>query len=111
MLADGEPFAFAGLWDRWKDPAGGFLESFTIVTTTPNQLTSAIHNRMPAILRPQDYDLWLSHPPVEKHAPRLPQFELLALLRPYPAELMQAREAHPDVGNVRNNHPGLLNSA
>jgi putative SOS response-associated peptidase YedK len=110
-LASGEPFAFAGLWDRWKDPAGGGLESYTIITTTPNELTSAVHNRMPVILRPQDYDLWLSHPPVEKDAPPVPQLELQALLRPYPAERMRAQEAHMDVGNVRNNHPGLLNSA
>lgn len=114
-LASGEPFAFAGLWDRWKDPAGGFgaggsgvLESFTIITTTPNELTATVHDRMPVILRPQDYDLWLSHPPAEKNTPQL---ELQALLRPYPADRMAAQPAHPDVGNVRNNHPGLLNSA
>jgi putative SOS response-associated peptidase YedK len=109
MLASGGPFAFAGLWDRWKDPAGGFLESYTIITTTPNELTAAVHDRMPVILRPQDYDLWLS--PVDKGAPPTPQLELQALLCPYPAEQMAATEAHPDVGNVRNNHPGLLNSA
>ena len=105
-LASGEPFAFAGLWDRWKDPTGAPLESFAIITTTPNELTAAVHDRMPVILRPQDYELWLSHPPA-KNAPPL---ELLALLRPYPADLMAAREAHIDVGNVRNNHPGLLNA-
>ena len=111
-LAGGGPFAFAGLWDRWKDPdAGGVLESFTIVTTTPNELTATVHNRMPVILRPQDYDLWLSHGPIDNGSQPVPQLELLALLRPYPAEKMKAREAHPDVGNVRNNHPGLLNSA
>jgi putative SOS response-associated peptidase YedK len=113
-LASGEPFAFAGLWDRWKDPAGGVLESYTIITTTPNELTVAVHNRMPVILRPQDYDLWLSRDHGASQLPgdvSDPQLELQALLRPYPAEWMQAREAHKDVGNVRNNHPGLLNSA
>jgi putative SOS response-associated peptidase YedK len=108
-LANGEPFAFAGLWDRWKDSAGGTLESFTIVTTTPNELTSFVHNRMPVILRPQHYDLWLSNLPVERDT--IPPLEMVALLRPFPAERMEAREAHLDVGNVRNNHPGLLNSA
>jgi putative SOS response-associated peptidase YedK len=108
-LANGEPFAFAGLWDRWKDPAGGFLESYTIITTTPNELTATVHDRMPVILRPQDYDLWLSQPDAPREA--APQLELLALLRPYPAERMAAQQAHMDVGNVRNNHPGLLNSA
>jgi len=60
------------------------------------------------ILRLQDYDLWLDSTPGQASTPQL---ALLALLGPYPAEQMQAREAHPDVGNVRNNHPGLLNSA
>jgi putative SOS response-associated peptidase YedK len=109
-LADGEPFAFAGLWDRWKDPAHGVLESFSIITTTPNELTAEVHDRMPVILRPQDYDLWLACDHGTSHASD-PQLELLSLLRPYPAERMQTREAHKDVGNVRNNHPGLLNSA
>jgi putative SOS response-associated peptidase YedK len=110
-MANGEPFAFAGLWDRWKNPSGVALESFTIITTTPNELTSTVHDRMPVILRPRDYDLWLSHPSSERDAPPDPRLELQALLRPYPAERMTAQEAHIDVGNVRNNHPGLLNSA
>jgi putative SOS response-associated peptidase YedK len=110
-MANGAAFAFAGLWDRWKNPAGGYLESYTIITTTPNELTAAVHDRMPVILRSQDYDLWLSHPPVDKSVPPAPRLELQALLRPYPAEQMATAEAHPDVGNVRNNHPGLLNSA
>lgn len=105
-LAGDKPFAFAGLWDRWKDPAGGVLESFSIVTTTPNELAATVHDRMPVILRPQDYDLWLAREPGAA-----PSLELLALLRPYPADQMAAREAHKDVGNVRNNHPGLINSA
>jgi putative SOS response-associated peptidase YedK len=53
----------------------------------------------------------LKHIPAEKNVPAVPQLELQALLRPYPAEKMAAAEAHMDVGNVRNNHPGLLNSA
>jgi len=107
-LASGKPFAFAGLWDRWKDPTGGLLESYSIITTTPNELTAEVHDRMPVILRLQDCDLWLDSTPGQASTPQL---ALLALLGPYPAEQMQAREAHPDVGNVRNNHPGLLNSA
>ena len=110
-LGSGEPFAFAGLWDSWKDPVAGALESFTIITTTPNELTASVHNRMPVMLQPQDYDLWLQHLPAEKNTLPVPQLELIALLRPYPADKMEAREAHMDVGNVRNNHPGLMNSA
>ena len=110
-LSSGAPFAFAGLWDRWKDPAGGVLESYTIITTTPNELAATVHDRMPVILRPQDYDLWLSRPPRGAPKNAAPPLELLALLRPYPADRMTASEAHPDVGNVKMNHPGLLNSA
>jgi putative SOS response-associated peptidase YedK len=113
-MADGGTFAFAGLWDRWKDPAGAPLESFTIVTTTPNELTCEVHDRMPAILQAKDYDAWLAVQSRDERAAagqKAPALELMALLRPYPAERMAAQEAHIDVGNVRNNHPGLLNSA
>ena len=103
-LKDGGPFAFAGLWNAWKDPASeSWLQSFTIVTTTPNELTAQVHNRMPVILEPRDYNRWLERvdgerPPVD-------------LLRPFPASEMRVKEANKDVGNLRNNHPELLNSA
>jgi putative SOS response-associated peptidase YedK len=48
-----------GLWDRWRDPAGAVIESCSILTTTPNSLLADIHDRMPVILRPENYDLWL----------------------------------------------------
>jgi putative SOS response-associated peptidase YedK len=56
---DGELFAFAGLWERWKDPSGNSVETCSILTTTPNAVTSAVHDRMPVILDPDNYDLWL----------------------------------------------------
>ena len=59
-VGEGDVFAFAGLWDRWTDPRGEVVESCTILTTTPNALLADIHDRMPAILRPDDYDLWLN---------------------------------------------------
>jgi putative SOS response-associated peptidase YedK len=52
-------FAFAGLWDRWRDPSGLWLNSCSILTTIPNAVTSAVHDRMPVILDPDSYDLWL----------------------------------------------------
>jgi hypothetical protein len=55
----GELFAFAGLWNRWKDPSGQWVKSCSILTTTPNAVTSAVHDRMPVILDPDSYDLWL----------------------------------------------------
>jgi putative SOS response-associated peptidase YedK len=55
----GELFSFAGLWETWNDPNGKALESCSILTTTPNAVTFPIHDRMPVILDPQCYDLWL----------------------------------------------------
>jgi putative SOS response-associated peptidase YedK len=57
-VGEKELFAFAGLWDRWKDQAGNTVESCSILTTTPNAVTSAVHDRMPPILDPDCYDLW-----------------------------------------------------
>ena len=58
-MADDSPFAFAGLWERWRDQDNKTIETCTILTTKPNSLVADIHDRMPAILRPDDYDLWL----------------------------------------------------
>lgn len=102
-LASGEPYAFAGLWESWRpkeQPDAQPLETFTILTTDANELMEPIHNRMPVILDPKDYDRWLDpadpvRPPVD-------------LLRPYPAERMRAWPVCDRVGNVRNNDPDLL---
>ena len=56
---NGDLFAFAGLWDRWKDANGKWLKTCSILTTVPNSVTSAVHDRMPVILDPDSYDLWL----------------------------------------------------
>ena len=100
--AQGGLFAFAGLWERWKNPAdGGIVRSFTIVTGLPNALCRPIHERMPVILPQAAWPLWLGEAEASPDA-------LLALLRPYPAELMRAYPIGPRVGNVRNDDPGLL---
>lgn len=100
-LKDGSLFAFAGLWEAWKDKATGkSLETYTVITTDPNELTEPIHNRMPVILHRRDYERWLT--PGEPV--RLP----VDLLRPYPDEEMKAWKVGPDVGNVRNNRPELV---
>lgn len=78
-----KPFAFAGLWDEWVAPDGSPMRSCAIVTTVPNKLMAAIHNRMPVILPPEDRALWLDN------APRTPD-SLSHLLRPFPDELMEA---------------------
>jgi len=94
-------FAFAGLWERWKDKATGqTLETYTIITTDPNELVEPIHNRMPVILKREDYDRWLS-PGEPSHLP-------VDLLRPFPADEMKAWRVGSRVGNVQNNDPTLV---
>jgi len=101
-LKDDEPLAFAGLWDAWKDPNGEWLQSFSIITTDANELTSDVHTRMPVILHPKDYGRWL-----ERESERPP----VDLLRPFESEAMAATPCNPLVGNFRNNGPEMLNSA
>jgi putative SOS response-associated peptidase YedK len=100
-MNDAALFAFAGLWDSWKDKeTGKALETFTVITTDPNELMKPIHNRMPVILHRQDYTRWLKL----GEPANLP----VDLLRPYPAEEMKAWQVGNDVGNVRNNRPELI---
>lgn len=82
-LSDERPFAFAGLWEHWKGEDGEEIESCTLLTTEANELMQPIHNRMPVILDPKDYDLWLD-PEVKK--PEL----LQPLLHSYRSEEMTA---------------------
>ncbi|MGB6304589.1 MAG: SOS response-associated peptidase [Acidobacteriaceae bacterium] len=98
-MKSGEPFAFAGLWERWMAPDGKPLDSFAIITTDPNEVAAKVHTRMPVIVEPRDYTRWLTveqeaQPPVD-------------LLRPYDAEAMKAWKVGSAVGNVRNNDPSL----
>lgn len=80
QLQDEAPFAFAGIWDRWRG-GGETINSCAIVTTTPNELLAPIHDRMPVILQPDSYDEWLSEPDTEK---------LNSLLVPLPAAKMKS---------------------
>ena len=91
-MADERPFAFAGLWERWKQ-GSALVESCTIITTAPNRLVAEFHDRMPAIIRPEDFALWLD-PDV-----RDPE-RLRPLLEPFPAEQMAARPVSPRVNKV-----------
>ncbi len=100
-MKDDAPFAFAGLWDAWEAPDGSWLHSFSIITTNANELMSRVHNRMPVILHPKDYNLWL-----DRDSERTP----VELLRPFEAEAMVAAPCNPQVGNVRNNGPEMLNT-
>jgi putative SOS response-associated peptidase YedK len=101
-MADGTPFAFAGLWERWKEPASGeTVRSFTIITTTPNALCAPVHNRMPVILGAGDYQAWLGEVPASGDA-------LRALLRPFPAERMAAHTIGPRISKVKNDDATLI---
>ncbi len=98
----GALFAFAGLWERWKSPADdSIVRSFTIVTGKPNPLCAPIHDRMPVILPPEVWPLWLGETDADAAA-------MLALLTPYPSERMRVYPIGPRVGNVRNDTPDLL---
>lgn len=95
QMSDRTLFGMAGLWEAWESGDGSYLESCTILTTVPNDLMRSIHNRMPVILHPQDYDQWLA--PGEQ--PREP---LQQLLRPYDAEAMAAHPVSTTVNNPRH---------
>jgi len=99
-MQSGEPYALAGLWERWKPKDGELLETFTILTTDPNELMEPVHDRMPVILEPHDYQRWLEAGDPE----RLP----VDLLRPLPSGKMKKWRVSERVGNVRNNDAELL---
>ena len=91
----GELFAFAGLWDRWKDANGQWIRSCSILTTAPNAVTSSVHDRMPVILHQSDYDLWLD--------PGLTETSAVAeLLKPFDARLMRCYPVSSRVNQVQN---------
>ena len=91
----GELFAFAGLWDEWKNPEGKIIESCTILTTTPNTLVADIHDRMPVIVAPDKYGLWLN-PEVEDFV------AVREILKPYDPSLMRYCPVSPRVNQVQN---------
>lgn len=100
-MADGGPFAMAGLWEHWTEPDGAAVETCAILTTEANELLRPIHARMPVIVAPSDFDLWLD--------PALAMPELLApLLRPFDAAAMAAHPVSRHVNNVRNDDPACL---
>ncbi len=93
-LKTGEPFTFAGLWDRWKSPDNEIITSTVIITTEPNELMKPIHNRMPVILLPEERLLWLSEEEGK---------DLTYMLRPYPSDFMNAYQVSDAVNSPVNN--------
>jgi putative SOS response-associated peptidase YedK len=94
-MADDSIFAFAGLWEQWKNPEGRLVETCSIITTTPNALCAEVHDRMPAILPDEAYDLWLD-----------PGFQkadgVCDLLKPFNPALMRRYEVNSRVNLVKN---------
>lgn len=86
-LKTGKPFAFAGLWDTWKNENGETIRTFTIITTEANGLVSEIHTRMPVILPPEKENFWLDN--------SLKETDFLELLKPLPSEEMLSVACKP----------------
>lgn len=100
-LQDGNPFAFAGLWDSWLSSTGQTINSCTIITTSPNKLMEPIHDRMPVIL-PRDLEsIWLDENVTSSR-------EAKGLLTPFPAEMMAAYEVAPMVNSPHNDSPECM---
>jgi putative SOS response-associated peptidase YedK len=98
QIQDGGVFAIAGLWEHWIGNDGSEIESCTLLTTEPNETLRPIHNRMPVILPPEDFDLWLD-PAVQKAD------QIQSLLHPYDAGSMNHYPVSTHVNNPRNDDP------
>jgi putative SOS response-associated peptidase YedK len=96
-MPDGSPFAIAGIWENWKDAAGEWRRTFAILTVPPSGLVAQIHNRMPAILRTEDYDRWLGD-----------EADPNDVLKPFPAELLRMSPISTRVNKPENDDPSIL---
>jgi putative SOS response-associated peptidase YedK len=94
-VGDGELFAFAGIWDRWRDPDSNIVETCSILTTSPNAVTSVVHDRMPVILDTDSYDIWLD--PGMRDVTTASE-----LLRPYDSQLMRCYPISARINHVAN---------
>ena len=101
VMRTGEPFAFAGLWETWRDPDGQVIPSCTIITAGANELLEPIHHRMPVILPRESESLWLD---ASVDDPRL----LEHLLGPYDSDRMDAYEVSTLVNSAANNTPQVV---
>jgi len=100
-MQDRKPFALAGLWDHWESPDGSSIKSCTIITTTPNELMGAIHDRMPVILHSRDYAKWLDP------SPQTPE-SLQPLIKPFPADAMTAYPVSTLVNKATSDVPEMV---
>jgi len=94
-VGEGDVFALAGLWDEWTSPDGEIIESCTILTTEPNTLVSDLHNRMPVIVPPEKYEVWLD-PDVTDFA------EICDILQPYEPTQMRRYPVSTKLNNSKH---------
>ncbi|MEI6890332.1 MAG: SOS response-associated peptidase [Bacteroidales bacterium] len=99
LMKDEKLFSMAGIWDHWTTPDGEIIHSFSILTTSPNELLSGIHDRMPVILGRADEKRWLSP---------LSDSELMSMLKPYPPEKMKAYKISKLVNSPKNDSAEIL---
>lgn len=95
-----EPFFLAGLWDRWHDGRPDALSSYILMTTEPNEVAAKVHDRMPVLLHARDVPRWLDTTAQEA--------DVAGLLRPYPAEEMEAHAVSRRVSDPRSEGPELI---
>ena len=100
-LKSRQPFAFAGLWEHWEGGGDKVVESFTIIVTEANELVRPVHDRMPVILAPDEYDTWLAPAPHDREA-------LQTMLDPYPAVEMEGYPVSRKVNNPDNDDPDCV---
>ncbi len=101
--AEDRPIAFAGLWETWHGADGSEIDSAVIVTTDANALLMPIHDRMPAVLEPDDFETWLS--------PRTRPEEAATLLKPAREDLFRLTPVSTLVNSANNDDPRLLKEA
>ncbi len=95
-LRDGELMALAGLWERWRTPEGGFLETCAVLTTEANALMARIHDRMPVLIAPEEQEAWLCAPHAEALRP---------LLQPYPDDALAMHAVSPRMNRAGYDDP------
>jgi putative SOS response-associated peptidase YedK len=98
---DGKVFAFAGLWEHWEGEQDKSIDSCTIIVTDANELVRPIHDRMPVILEPTDYETWLNPQNQDIHM-------LTELLKPYLSEKMEGYPVSPRVNSPKNEDPECI---
>lgn len=100
----GQPLAFGGLWETWTGPNGEELETAAIVTTAANETLAPLHDRMPLVIAPDQFDLWLGNGDEDTAA-------ACALIKPAPDDLLEAYPVSTDVNRVANDNPSLMQRA